>query len=215
MKVEKGDQFHTEKIGRHRETKQRAKRRKKVSNREQRIEREFVHVLLALARPVHGEKAQCIRTVDKGIGDEVDRLEAILKFTGGYWRIHRTVNARDVEKARKVLLIQLINHPEMASYIDSQWRTALLQPECVFGDKKFMLDVDTNVKSEIHGVADCIESSGGTIVNMHDSPKGIHFITQPFDTRKVCELEYVTLIRDGYYFVREVGKQAIKDWEGK
>lgn len=175
-----------------------------MSNREVRIEREFVHVLLALARPVHGEKAQCIRTVDKGIGDEVDRLEAILKFKGGYWRIHRTVNPRDCEKARKVLLCQLINHPEMASYIDSQWRTALLQPECVYGSKRFMLDVDTKDEDKLNEIAVRL---GEIPFKLYKSPNGWHYVTMPFDTRKVCELDYVTLVRDGYYFVREVGKR--------
>jgi hypothetical protein len=34
--------------------------------------------------------------------------------------------------------------------------------------------------------------------------KGWHYITEPFDTREVCKLDYVTLLRDGYVFVKEI-----------
>ncbi|TDI97003.1 MAG: hypothetical protein E2O29_01850 [Deltaproteobacteria bacterium] len=177
-----------------------------MSNREVRIETDYVHILLALARPTHGEKSQCIRTVDKGYGDEVDRLEAILKQKGGYWRIHRTVNARDVQKALKVLMAQLIYHPEMASYVDSQWRTALLQKECIYGQKQFMLDIDTEDKNKLYEISKRIPM--GNLMKSHKSPSGWHYITIPFDSREVCKLDYVTLIRDGYYFIKEVGEKV-------
>ena len=181
-----------------------------MSNREVRTETDHVHILLALARPVHGEKSQCIRTVDKGYGDEVDRLEAILKQKGGYWRIHRTVNARDVQKALKVLMSQLIYHPEMASYVDSQWRTELLQKECIYGQKRFMLDVDTRDEEKIKRLEDLL------IVwcERRSSPNGWHYITMPFDKREVCKLDYGTLIRDGYYFIKEVGERKTSQCNG-
>ena len=37
-----------------------------MSNREKRVEINHVHLYLALSRPSQGEKADCIRTIDKG-----------------------------------------------------------------------------------------------------------------------------------------------------
>lgn len=190
-----------------------------MSNRENRVVQDSVHVLLAMARPCHGEKSACIRSVDKGRGDEIEMLESKLKVIGGYWRIHRTVNARDCEKARKWLICQLIHHPEKACYVDSEWRTALLQPEHISGAKKFMLDIDTQEKECIDKIESLISEhlydpkSGyereSLVLERIKTPKGWHYITYPFDTRKVCELPYVTLIRDGYYFIKEVGERKI------
>ncbi len=180
------------------------------NNRERRDYTESVHVLMGLMRSSKGEKKACIRSVDRERGDELKMLEARLKIIGGNWRIHRTVNARDVEKARKWLLKELIDHPEKGSFIDSEWRTALLQPGHTYGQKRFMLDVDTKDKDQIDEVERRIfESRDGLTVDKHESPNGWHYITLPFDTRKVCELEFVTLLRDGYYFVKEVIDETV------
>lgn len=170
-----------------------------MSNREQREHKKSLHLYLAMRRPsVSGEKSGCIRSVIKRPDEDLEVLKYKLKIVGGHWRIHRTVNARDVEKARKWLLKKLIDHPEKGAYVDSEWRTALLQPGCIYGDKRFMLDVDRKDKNLIENVEYYI---GDNFIEKHESPKGWHYITKPFDTRDVLELEDVTLIRDGYYYV--------------
>ena len=160
---------------------------------------------MGLSRPSKGEqKAACIRSIDKGRGDELEVLEARLKIVGGYWRIHRTVNARDVVQGRVNLMVKLLQYPEKGSCVDSEWRTALLQSNCIYGDKKFMLDIDTQDADTIK----FIEEQVPVIIERHKSPKGWHYITEPFDTRVVCTLDDVTLIRDGYYFIKEVGERC-------
>jgi hypothetical protein len=178
-----------------------------MSNREKRIEQTSVHLLMAFARQSHGEKADCIRHVIKNdFEQELAMLKAKLEVLGGYWRIHRTVNARDVDKARKWLLHDLIEHPEHGAYVDSQWRTALLQTTSR-ATNFFMLDVDTKVPWHLSEIGQAIFDAKGEVVEQHESPKGWHFITKPFDTRNVCKLPNVTLIRDGYYFICEVGEK--------
>ena len=172
-----------------------------MSNREQRIENKSLHLYLAFARTKDGMHPGCVRTIDKGNGNELEFLKAKLKIMGGTWRIHRTVNSRDVEKARIWLMKDLLDHPEHASYIDSQWRTALLQPICNV-DKRFMLDIDTQNEEEIGKILSLV--SEDDIINTIKSPHGWHYICKPFDTRKVCELPYVTLLRDGYFYVTTV-----------
>ena len=200
-----------------------------MTNKEKKIKTDHVHVLLALARRSQGEESNCIRSVYKGTGNEIDFLEAKLKIIGGYWRIYMSVNARDVEKARKKILTKLINCPEKASYVDSEWRTALLQKDCIYGQKRFMLDIDTEDAEKIEKIEKLlfeaeekrrqdfmrkdyfpIKSNDLLIINKIKSPKGWHYITLPFDTREICKLEYVSLLRDGYYFIKEVGERKIK-----
>lgn len=177
------------------------------NNREKRIYTPYIHIFMGLQRNSKQGNKNCIRTVIKDEELDLKILEAKLKVFGGEWRIHRTVNARDIEKARIWLIKHLLDHPENASFVDSCWRTALLQRECVYGDKKFMLDIDTKEKETLVKLENIISTLKATIINRHETPHGWHFITMPFDTREVCKLEKVTLLRDGYYYVKTVGEE--------
>lgn len=173
-----------------------------MSNHEEKFWANHVHLFLALARTKDGEKARCIRSVIKDEMMDLKILETKLQIFGGEWRIHHTVNARDTQKALKSLLHVLIDHPEKASHIDSVWRTALLQSNCVYGPKRFMLDIDTKDFAQL----EVIESKlSNTIIHTKlESPAGWHYIIDPCDTREVCALPNVTLLRDGYYYVKTV-----------
>ena len=175
-----------------------------MSNHEAKDYADSVDVYLALSRTKDGESARCMRVVVKRPEEYLFILEQRCLYLGGKWRIHKTVNKRDTEKARKWLLKKLIDFPEGRGFIDSLWRTALLQPECIYGEKKFMLDVDTK---DI-GLLDALDA----MVNKHkleeiETQHGWHFITRPFDTRAVCELPYVSLQRDGYVYIKTIGEQ--------
>ena len=186
------------------------------NNREIRVLSESVHMFMGLKRVRFepNSKKQCIRQVIKDYDLDLKILESKLLIMGGEWRIHRTVNARDCEKARKILLHTLIDHPEKSSCIDTEWRTALLQRECIFGEKKFMLDVDTQEREKIVDLEIYLDkeqqkmmpNEQPIVIDRIKSPKGWHYITNPFDTRLVCNLDYVTLQRDGYVYVKTVGK---------
>lgn len=181
-----------------------------MSNHESKDFAESVDVIMAFQRTKFTDKHACIRHVVKNPDNlelDIACLEAKLRVLGGEWRIHKTVNKRDVEKARKWLLKHLIDHPEKASFVDSLWRTALLQPECIYGEKRFMLDVDTQERDKVATVEALIREGMALPsyqIDRYETPKGWHYITPPFDTRKVCELEYVTLLRDGYHYLRTV-----------
>lgn len=175
-----------------------------TNNREKRVYTESVHVFMGLQRTSKQGNKNCIRTVIKDEELDLKVLESKLKVFGGEWRIHKTVNARDVEKARKWLIKHLIDNPENAAFVDSAWRTALLQKECISGEKRFMLDVDTKVIAEIEEIEKLIQFSGGIIDLKVETPGGWHYITKPFDTRSVCNHKDVTLIRDGYYYIKTV-----------
>ncbi len=177
------------------------------NNREVRTPTDSVHILMGLKRVKFepNSKKQCIRIVVKDYEADLASLEAKLKYLGGEWRIHRTVNARDVKKACKVLMHRLIDDEKIAGYVDSEWRTALLQRQCIFGEKKFMLDIDTQEEEKVAEIERILDGKA-TILERIKSPKGWHYVTLPFDVREVCKLDYVCLQRDGYVYVKTVGK---------
>jgi len=199
-----------------------------MNNREKRIYTKSLHLYLALQRKSQGAKRHnCIRHVIK-INDEEDLaiFENKLLAINGEWRIHKTVNARNVEKARIWLIKHLIDHPENASFVDTAWRTALLQKECK-ETKYFMLDVDTEDEEKIrkleHILSDweevwkndprkieMFDENKRLIIERIKTPKGWHYITNSFDTREICKLEHVDLLRDGYKYVKTVGDQNVK-----
>ena len=175
------------------------------NNREKRVYTDHVHIYMGLQRTSkHGNK-NCIRTVIKDPELDLKILEEKLKCFGGKWRIHQTVNARDVEKARKIVIKHLVDHPEDGCIVDSVWRTALLQKDCIYGQKYFMLDIDTKNDGELQKIADILYDHKTDIIKFVETPQGWHYITLPFDTREVCALDNVTLIRDGYWYVKTVG----------
>jgi len=170
-----------------------------AGNSEIKEERNFVHMYLALRR-TPGQR-MCLRTVIKDEIQDLMMLENKCIMLGGTWRIHHTVNARDTVKAMKWLMKRLIDFPEKAGYIDVEWRTALLQDCCRFGKKKFMIDLDTKNTDELESV---LSDRGVEIIEKHESPKGWHYIVPAFDTRFVQDVKDVTVMKDGYYFVKEV-----------
>lgn len=178
-----------------------------MTNHEER--REFkpsVHMIMAFNRAKDSDCPNVIRkVVHKSLEDTLKIFRAQLVALGGEWRIHHTVNARDTEKARKTLLKKLIDYPEKSCSIDTEWRTALLQRDCIYGVKKFMFDVDTKEYHETVKFEELLGKKGTAFLKRFESPKGYHYITRPFDTREICELEYVTLLRDGYYYLETVG----------
>jgi hypothetical protein len=176
-----------------------------MANHEAKDYADCVDVYLALSRTKDGQAAKCLRVVVKDPDIDLKVLEFRAGLLGGKWRIHKTVNKRDTEKARKWLLKKLIDFPDGRGFVDSLWRTALLQQENVYGEKKFLLDVDTKEQEKLNRV---IELSRENIIEKVETENGWHFITKPFDTREVCKLDYVGLIRDGYVYVKTINKDT-------
>jgi hypothetical protein len=172
-----------------------------MANHEAKHYSDAVDIYMALSRTKDGQKAECLRVVAKNPERDLALLELRCKLNGGKWRIHKTVNMRDTEKARIWLLHKLIDFPDGRGFVDSLWRTALLQVECIHGDKKFLLDVDTKDEEKLSVIRVLI---GDNLIQEVETENGYHFITKAFDTRKICELDYVELIRDGYVYVKTI-----------
>lgn len=176
-----------------------------MANHEVKEYSDSLDVLMALSRTKDNQKAQCIRIVAKNYDRDLAFLEAKVKLLGGKWRIHKTVNKRDTEKARKSLMKKLIDFPDGRGFVDSIWRTALLQKECIHGKKKFLFDVDTKDESKLIAFETLLGEAQRAYIERIETENGYHYITEPFDTRKICELDYVDLIRDGYVYIKTIG----------
>ena len=175
-----------------------------MANHEIKEYSDALDVYMALSRTKDKQKAHCIRVVAKNPERDLLLLETKVRLIGGKWRIHKTVNKRDTEKARKWLLHKLIDFPDGRGFVDSLWRTALLQPECVYGKKKFLLDIDTKKTDFLIELEQLIDSEGGIVSDRVETENGWHFVTNSFDTRKVCIEKDVELIRDGYLYVKTI-----------
>jgi hypothetical protein len=179
-----------------------------MANHEDRPRRETVDLLLAFYRKKDNQSnKKCIRMIINDFEKDLQLLEYRCRLLGGHWRIHQTVNKRDTKKARIWFLHKLIDTDVFDGCLDSLWRTALLQKENA-AENNFLLDVDTNNSFQLDEIERRIPKT--KIIKLIQTPSGWHYITKAFDTRKVCELPYVTLIKDGYYFIKEIkGKDAL------
>ncbi|MDQ5884032.1 MAG: hypothetical protein QG556_369 [Pseudomonadota bacterium] len=172
-----------------------------MSNKDWRNTEENVHVLCGFLRKKTNPDARprCIRRIEKS-SDDLQILKRELQVIGGNWRIHRTVNKRSTAKAFKILQHYMLDHPDCARFLDSEWKTTLLQPESK-AEKKFMLDIDTNDLTVISEA----ESIVGDILESVKTPSGgMHWIVQPFDRRNIEHLKDITVLTDGYIFVDQV-----------
>lgn len=114
-----------------------------------------MHLFLGIQRTGTSKDKKCIRSVIKHSEEDLKVFEAKLRTIGGEWRIYKTVNARDVKKAYKIFMKNMIDYPEKASYIDTEWRTALLNRACKATDY-FMLDIDTQDEEKIKTIENLI-----------------------------------------------------------
>lgn len=176
-----------------------------MANHERKIEADFYNILLGIKRTKDGEKAECIRAVEKN-PEDLEVFKFRCKLLGGIWRIYRTVNLRDTEKARLYVIHQLIDFPEKRGYVDSVWRTGLLQKSSIYGENKWLLDIDTEDSSSLCELEKCLKKAKVEIVKVIKTPKGYHYIVKPFDAREIYQLKFVSLLRDGYVFVEKIGE---------
>lgn len=172
-----------------------------MSNHESKAIHKALYVLMAFARTKDGQKAGCMRQVVKNYDEDLAILSLRCKLAGGKWRIHRTVNLRDCEKARIWLIHKLIDYPDGRGHIESLWRTALLQPQCVYGDPLWMFDVDSKDPDFLKEVYLGVKNH---LVDKTMTENGWHLITKPFDSREVCALPNVSLHRDGYVYIKTI-----------
>lgn len=175
-----------------------------MANTEKREPKELLHFVLAFRRrKLNAEgPVKCHR--EPIVGSEVESIERLMarvRRTPGVWRIHRTINARDVRKAARILQHRLLDNPDDALSLVTVWKTCCLQAAAK-GERNFLIDVDD--MSSLPKVEAAILSQAGHVLERVRTPNGFHIVTQCFDAREVEALPGVSIQRDGYVFLTEV-----------
>lgn len=170
-----------------------------MANSEQRDPRETLHLLLAFRRRKDNPEGpiRCCREIIRDEPVDLERLKVRLRQIPGVWRIHRTVNVRNVAKASKVLQHRLLDNPDDAKALETVWKTCLLQKESRVG-RRMLLDIDDakQFRAVVNRVFEHIE--GETVITPSG---GYHVVCSPFDTRILEGIPGVTVQRDGYVFL--------------
>lgn len=153
-----------------------------MNNRERTPKIDHMHLYIAIRRNKENADGQelCFREVIRNKITSLDALEARIKNIPGTWRIYKTVNSRDMEKARILLLMKLIENPDLAYKVDTIWKTCLLQPKCRT-EHKLLWDVDGKVNEE--DVRSIFYYKEVEIKELIKTPNGFNVVTDICDTR--------------------------------
>jgi len=168
------------------------------------------HVLVALRRKSVNKnenvnlKKLCHRMVvrsDETVEEVAENLKKLC-WEPGTWRMYRTVNRRDLNKAMVMTQVGMLEHPE--SYlekVDGKWKSNLMKEE-VKAERKFLLDLDTTDLEKREFIFKYLTDKQVEVFETVETPNGFHFVTEAFDTRdlesSVLELE---VKRDDLFFL--------------
>ncbi len=181
-----------------------------MNNRERTKKIEHMHLYIAIRRNKENSDGQeiCFREVIRNEVTSLDALEVRVKSIPGTWRIYKTVNCRDMERARILLLMKLIENPDLAYKVDTIWKTCLLQPKCR-KEHKLLWDIDGKIVDK-HMIETIFSSRDVDIKECIKTPNGYNVITDVCDTRlfdkthliKTFLLEDFSFSRDGVKFIK-------------
>lgn len=178
------------------------------NNKERIIPTDTIHILLALRRnkdnksldPEHREL--CFHQVIRDYDTDLKLLKVRITSHPGIWRIHRTVNARNLKNARLWMMKKLIDTDGSYDYrIETLWKKALMNNPV---KQNMLIDIDTIDDNIINKVKDILNKNSIKILEEGESPNGYHIVCPIFDTRLILNMDYVGYRRDGYVFVEEV-----------
>lgn len=143
-----------------------------------------------------GVQEHCFRHVDYEMG-EIDHKLAYLKMIptriqdcSGYWRIYRTVNRRNVNKAMIEFtkkMVEEIGKPWLGDQpktrnVETLWRTILLQPENK-AENRWLLDIDGPPETFV-SVRDYLNDNRIEIKDQGNTKSGYFMVTDRFDRRE-------------------------------
>jgi hypothetical protein len=174
-----------------------------MANTEPRDYRETLHCLLAFRRRKDNETGpvMCFREIVRDEPTDLERLKVRCRTVPGNWRIHRTVNARNVANAANVLMHRLIDNPKDAEALETVWKTCLLQASAR-GERNVLIDVDD--PERFHDVVAALGGANVAVGSVVATPSGgYHIVCPKFDAREIVKIPDVSIQKDGYVFLEE------------
>ncbi len=164
-----------------------------------------MHLFIALRRKKDNPDGVkiCLRHVIKDDSNEINDLMKLKNILwSGVWRIHKTINTRDIKKAKILLMHRLLDSDSFDNKIDMLWKTCLMKSkhEC-----KMMLDIDDPPTLQFKRMCDLKNDGSIPVLEEIKTPNGYHWVCDKFDTRIIKEYcGFVTIHRDGYKFIEKI-----------
>ena len=129
----------------------------------------------------------------------INKLKAVTSQKPGIWRIYRSVNRRDIAKAKIELAKSLIDQAAGINLtnkgIETQWKTILSQPRNKAG-KVWLLDVDIDSLAPPRLNHPQIE-----VLSIHRTPNGWAILVKPFDFNHIPLAEGINGKKDDLLFI--------------
>lgn len=165
---------------------------------------EYVHLYIALRRRKDNEDGQelCFRQIIRDEKTDLNIIKEMIKKVSGNWRIHKTINKRCVKTAVRELQKGLIENPEKALSLMSDFKTQLMKPKAK-AERNILLDIDDEEHCSMEQVLDKLPKIDmlSDTYEISKTPNGWHIKYPKFDTRIVEDVSFLTIQRDGYIFV--------------
>jgi len=179
-----------------------------MSNNKERMEpTDTVHLFLALRRnkdnrDIEDHQELCFHQVVRDYDKDLAILKTRIASFPGTWRIHKTVNKRNIHRARIWMMKRLIDTDGSYDYrIDTLWKKALMNNPI---KEKFLIDIDTTNEDVLNNITDKLVVNDIEFYSVTNTPNGYHIVCDHFDTRLIADIENVSFKRDGYVFVEKV-----------
>lgn len=158
-----------------------------------------MYIWLALRRKKDtGLKGKVIKEFD--YDRLIERLKRRNDLKGQQWRIYRTVNKRDIVKAKKMFLKRLIDDNKDDTFMDQIFYSCLLNPACK-AEKKFLIDIDNTDIKYCLDINKYLVNNKIHILENSNTPNGYHIITNGFDSRELLLMfKDVEIKKDALFF---------------
>jgi len=144
----------------------------------------------------------CIREVGRYHEEQViNKLKSAISNFKGTWRIYKSVNERDFDKAYIKLQIDMIKGEVPPEKIDSKWKSILMSPKNKLGRGKWLIDIDD--KDMLDTIMDYLEENDIEVIDCFDTPNGYGIITNPFDSREF-NFPNVDIKKDALKFLERI-----------
>jgi len=160
------------------------------------------HILMAIARNKENETTPStepnIRKIIETTNEIREKLlqlnHAISRFDNTY-RLYASVNARNVQKAHRVLQKDMIDWSHEASTtgeavtqmkrVDHEWKSILQKPHSR-DETRFLWDIDTTDNDKISQIEEELTEH---IIMENPTPNGHHIITRPFNYTELSSFD--------------------------
>lgn len=177
-----------------------------MANHEQRIKRDEVHILLAMRRRKENPEGRTLTVRHVCITDDFEKEAEVLKAkcrassqAEGTWRINRTVNKRSTKKASLLLQHKLLDNPEMCEYLETAWKTCLLDSKCKVS-RNLLVDIDTKDSDKLMNIYSELSFDKVKLIDQAETPNGFHLVCEVFDKRILDNIEDAEVKKDAYIF---------------